>query len=363
MIRWGILGAGSIAKQFTQGLQTLPEAELLAVGSRKLETAAAFARQFNVPRKYQSYQDLVMDQDIDVIYIATPHAMHKDNCLLCLEAGKAVLCEKPFTLNARQAGEVIDLARHKKLFCMEAMWMRFIPLIQQVKDIINRGQLGEIRTLSADFGIRAEFEAGNRFFNPNLGGGALLDLGVYLISLAFYLFGPPAHIVSQAVLGQTKVDEQNSIIFRYAQGQLATLSSSLLTSTPTEALITGSRGQLKIHGPIYRPHRLSITKFLEKPLLSTGSLNQGRLSYFKQTFLARRLSHVLRSLLRERTKKMVIPYQGNGYNYEAAEVMRCLKNGVCESEIMPLDETLAIMETLDTIRAQWNFKYPQESSG
>lgn len=361
IIRWGILGTGYVAKQFAQGLSSLPDAKLLAVGSRKLETAGIFARQFNVPRKYKSYEELVADKDIDIVYIATPHVVHKDNCILCLEAGKATLCEKPFTINAKEAREVIELARKKRRFCMEAMWMRFIPIIQKTREIIDDGVIGEVKMLMADFGTQTEFDENDRHFNPDLGGGVLLDLGIYTISLAFYLLGPPLNIVSQSAFGKTKVDEQAAVIFHYAKGQLAILSSSLLTNMPNEAVIMGTKGQLRVHAPIYRPHKLSIQEFSQTPS-SPSDVKQLNFSKLKQMPLIRRLYHSYVSPLIQlmHTRKIVIPYKGNGYNYEAAEAMKCLRNGECESKIMPLDETLSIVETMDAIRSQWGFKYPNE---
>jgi predicted dehydrogenase len=366
-IRWGILGTGYAAKLFAQGLRFLPDAQLLAVGSRTLASAQEFSRQFGIPRAYESYEELVKDKDIDVVHIATPQSRHKDDCILSLEAGKAILCEKPFTINAQEAREVIALAREKQLFCMEAMWMRFIPLVQRVQTLINSGIIGEVRMLMADFGYPADINRDNRF-NPDLGGGALLDRGIYPLSLAFQLLGPPSDIVSQASMGNTGVDEQSAVLLHYPQGQLAILSATLRTHTPNEAMITGTQGLIRIHAPFYRPHKLSITQFPELPSSSgessSPSLKKRLLSSVKQNPLLQRLylrfDSYLLPLTRRQAKELVEPFDGNGYNYEAAEVMRCLRNGEWESKIMPLDETLSIMETMDSIRRQWNFKYPQE---
>ena len=359
-INWGILGTGYIAQEFARGLRMLPDAKLLAVGSRKLETAQKFANQFQISRAYQSYEELVADKDIDIVYIATPNIAHKDNCILCLEAGKAILCEKPFTLNAKDARDVIELARHKKLFCMEAMWMRFIPLIPKVREMINDGVIGDIKMVTADFGLQIAVDENDRRFNPNLGGGALLDIGIYPISLAFYLLGKPSNIVSQVTLGKTQVDEQSSLIFQYANGQLATLYSSFLTNTPNEVIIMGTQGQLRIHAPIYRPDQLSIQTF---PALSTTTSSNSQPSWkltLKQMALFKKSYHYLSRFI-HKPKKIVIPYQGNGYQYEAAEAMNCLRTGKMESQTMSLDETLTILETMDTLRTQWGVKYPNET--
>jgi predicted dehydrogenase len=368
-IHWGILGTGLIAREFAEGLRSLPDAQLLAVGSRKLVTAQEFSRQLNIPRAYGSYEELVADQDIDVVYIATPHIRHKEDCILCLQAGKAVLCEKPFTVNAQEARDVIAIAREKQLFCMEAMWMRFMPLIQTVQQMIHNGSIGEVRMLTADFGYPAKYNPENRFFNLKLGGGALLDRGVYPLSLAFQLLGLPSQVVSQASIGQTGVDEQVAILLGYPQGQLAILSTTLRSQTSNEAVIIGTGGQIRIHAPFFKPHKLSVSKFHEEsasfiPVSQSSGLKQRLLSSAKQSKLLKRLYLNFNSLafpfIGKQGKNIVQLYDGNGYNYEAAEVIQCIKNGEIESKIMPLDETLKIMETMDNIRSQWNLKYPHE---
>ncbi len=324
-IRWGILGTGSIAKKFAKGLTVLPQAELIAVGSRTQESADRFADQFQVPHRHAGYEALANDPEADVIYISTPHSLHKENSLLCLEAGKAVLCEKPFTINALEAELVINLARKKELFLMEAMWTRFIPLVAEVRQMLADGVIGEIQMLAADLGFWAEFEPEQRLFNPQLGGGSLLDVGVYPVSMASMIFGgSPATITSTARLGKTGVDENAAVIFGYEQGQIATLYSSVRTNSPSEAIIMGTKGRIKIHRLMFKPTKLTL------------SLND------------------------QEDETIEMPLEGNGYNYQAAEVMRCLQTGKLESETMPLAETLAIMQTMDQIRTQWGLKYPME---
>ena len=220
-IRWGILGTGWMARHFASGLQFLPEAKLLAVGSRSLGRAQEFARQFNLPFAHGDHAALANNSEVDVVYIATPNNKHKEDCFLCLNAGKAILCEKPFAINATESREIIALARQKGLFCMEAMWMRFMPLGQKVKELVEQGTIGDICMMSADFGYPVEFSPENRFFNPQLGGGALLDRGVYGLSLAFQLLGAPSGIASQASIGKSGVDEQMATILSYPQGALA----------------------------------------------------------------------------------------------------------------------------------------------
>ncbi|MBI4325425.1 MAG: Gfo/Idh/MocA family oxidoreductase [Chloroflexi bacterium] len=324
LIRWGILGTGQIARQFAAGLKSLPEAQLAAIGSRARESAVWFADQFSVPRRHATYVGLVNDPEIDVVYVATPHSCHKANTLLALAAGKAVLCEKPFAINAAEAEEAIRFARHKQLFLMEAMWTRFFPLMEKLRELLRSGAIGEPRLLTADFGFRTDFQEEERLFAPAYGGGALLDVGVYPVSLASMIFGAPQRIASLASMGGTGVDEESAVILSHAGGPLAVLTSAICTETPQEAVIMGTNGRVRIHRPWWRPSTLTLTR-------------DGR-----------------------EEETLEFPLVGNGYQHEAAAVMQCLREGKLESSIMPLAETLSIMKTLDAIRAQWGLKYPME---
>lgn len=321
-IRWGILGTGGIASKFADGLTALPDAETAAVGSRTQESADRFGDKYQIPRRHSSYEALANDPDVDVIYIATPHTFHAENTRLCLEAGKAVLCEKPFAINAQEAQGMVALARQKGLFLMEAMWTRYLPIIVHVRRLIADGVIGEVRMLNADFGFRTGFNPEGRLFNPDLGGGALLDVGIYPVSLAYALFGKPAEVKTLAGLGATGIDEQSAYLFGYPGGQLALLSSAVRTSTPHEAIIAGTDGMIRIPS-WWNARQFTLTKNGE-------------------------------------TSVIELPFHGNGYNYEAAEVMRCLREGLLESDTMSLDETLSIMGTLDAIREQWGLVYPKE---
>ncbi|MFA6243998.1 MAG: Gfo/Idh/MocA family oxidoreductase, partial [Candidatus Hydrogenedentales bacterium] len=226
-IRWGILGTGSIARQFARGLQSAEGAELSAVGSRAASTAESFAKEFGVSRCHGSYEALAGDPDVDVIYVATPHPMHKDNTLLCLNHGKAVICEKPFAVNAQEARAMVKTAHAKKLFLMEAMWTRYIPAVAKARQWVRDGKIGEVRMIQADFGFRAGWDETSRLLDPNFAGGALLDVGIYPISLAyFFMSGGPRRVLTTATIGDTGVDEQNAIVFEYASGALALLSSA-----------------------------------------------------------------------------------------------------------------------------------------
>jgi predicted dehydrogenase len=323
-VGWGILSTGKIAAGFAEDLHHVPGAVLAAVGSRSAEAAEAFGNRFRIPRRHASYADLVHDPAVDVVYVATPHSLHAAHARLALEAGKHVLCEKPFTLNARQAADLIALARERRLFLMEAMWMRFLPALVDVRRILAEGTLGEVRMLSADFGLRFAFNPQGRLFAPELGGGALLDLGVYPVSLAHMVLGRPDTIVSQASLGPTGVDDQSGIVLRYPSGQLAILHTAMGAATPTEAAIIGTQGRLHLRSPFYRTDDLTL------------------------------------SLPGKRDRKIHHRRRGNGLHYQALAVMESLRQGRLECETMPLSETLAVMETLDAIRAPWGLRYPGE---
>ena len=323
-IRWGILGTGWIANQFAQGLSQLSDAELVAIGSRTLESAQSFAAKYGASHLHASYQALVRDAEVDVIYVATPNPQHKEHSLLCLEAGKPVLCEKPFALNAREAEDVIRVAREKKLFLMEAMWSRFFPLMAKVRALLTDGAIGDVQMLVADLCIQFDFEPSDRRFSLDLGGGALLDLGVYPISLASMLMGPPSKVTTLAHLGETGVDEQAGIVLQYGKGQMSTLYTSTRVDSPVDAILMGTKGQIRIHPWWIHPDRLTL------------------------------------SLVGQEPTTMEMPYEGNGYQFEATEVMDCLRANRLESDLMPLDETVSVMQTMDTIRAQWGLRYPTE---
>jgi predicted dehydrogenase len=356
-IRWGILGTGAVARDFARGLRFVPDVELAAVASRSAANADAFARTFAVPRSYAGYEALVADRDVDVVYIATPAARHRDDCLLALSAGKPVLCEKPFTTTADEAQEVIAKARSSGLFCMEAMWMRFLPALARLREMLAQKVIGEVRLLSADLGFPAPYDPTSRLFDPKLGGGAFLDLGVYPLSLAFLVLGRPDRVVSQATLGPTGVDEDAAALLHYPEGKLAVLTASLRGQLPGEARIVGTRGHIRIHSPLYRPHRLSICLHAEPASAATPPGDGGLRARLKSSRVLRsiyfRFEGLLRPLLQGRPTALVAPFTGNGYNYEAAEVVRCLRANEVESLLMPLDETVAIMEVLDEIRAAW----------
>ncbi len=324
-IRWGILGTGDIARQFASDLALVEEAELAAVGSRRRETADRFGARFDIPRRYAGYERLVLDEEVDVVYIATPHPRHRNDALLCLEHGKAVLCEKPFALNAAQAEQMVSAARARGLFLMEAMWTAFFPAVRAALKAVRDGAIGVPRLVRADFAYKAAFDPAWRLFNVALGGGALLDIGIYTVALAqMFLNAYPDTIHSTVRMAETGVDEESVLAMRYPSGAAAVLTNSLRYDAPQEALIAGDGGYVRLPHPFSQPDSYTIR---------TGDTE----------------------------KRVAYARQGYGYHLEAREVTQCLREGRTESAVAPLEETLRTLRILDTVRAQWNFAYPSET--
>lgn len=347
--RWGILGTGSIAALFAEDLGRLSGAELAAIGSRSQATADAFARSFGVTRAHGSYRALVEDQDVDVIYVATPNSSHMEHCLLALEHGKPVLCEKPFALSADDARAVVELARRKRLFCMEGMWMRFAPLMREVLRRVREGEIGEVRMVAASLGFATAYDPTHRLFDLHKGGGALLDLGVYPLSFVSQLLGRQRALSAYASWTESGVDEQTSVLLEFASGAQATITASLRCRMPNEATIVGTRGTVRIEAPLYCPESATFVRSESPKVLMDVPKRRRSLLKLRQ--------HPLLRDLRERVKgardRRVLTMRriGNGYAHEALEVMRCLALGECESSIMPLHETLDMMQTLDEVRS------------
>ncbi|RKP54210.1 gfo/Idh/MocA family oxidoreductase [Cohnella endophytica] len=324
-IKWGIAGPGMISRQFAKDLVHAEGAHLAAVAGRSLEKAESFASEFGIAKAYGSLEELAQDPDIDIVYVGTLHPAHRDNAMIFLRAGKAVLCEKPFTINAGEAEELISYARENQIFLMEAMWTRYLPAIAQVRQWLAEGRIGEVRMVKADFGFDFEWQAGSRLLDPNLGGGALLDVGIYPLSFVSMVFGEqPARVHSNVRIGATGVDEQFSLLLEYEGGKTASLNGAVQLAMPNEAYILGTKGQ--IHIPEFFAARTATLRVAgEEPIVYEDSRS------------------------------------GSGYAFEAVEAMACLREGRTESLTMPLDETLEIMRTLDGIRWQWNLRYPFES--
>ncbi len=322
-IRWGIMGAGQMAAKFASDLPRLPGARLTAVGSLSLQRAEAVVKPYSGAKAFGSYEDLAACPDVDIIYVATRNPRHCPCVYLCLNAGKPVLCEKPFALNATEARQMIDLARERKLFLMEAMWTRFFPAIREMMRLIQEGAIGQTRMINVNFGYAGDPSPQGRLLNPALGGGTLMDVGVYAIALANMLFGRADRVSSFAGIGTTGVDEALAILMQFGGGELATCNCSVMLHTFKEADIIGTTGRIRIHEPCWKPHTLSLIYHGKEP---------------------RVLSH---------------PYPGLGYQFEIAEVMRCLQEGLLECPLMPLDDTLAVMEVVDACRLQWKHIYRQ----
>jgi predicted dehydrogenase len=323
-IRWGILGCGRIARKFAADLVHVPDAELVAAGSRNKSDAEAFAREFPVRFVHGSYGELAANPAVDVIYVASPHGLHYDHVLLCLEGGKAVLCEKAFAINSRQAEEMIRKASGSKIFLMEALWTKFLPHYQMLMDWISSGRLGVIRSVLANFGFIPPQPAPARLLDPALGGGTILDIGIYNVFFALSVLGRPEGIEAHMTPAATGVDEQCAVLFTYPDGAQAQLFSSFSSNLATEADISGNSGRVRLTSRFYEPS----TSFEFYP---------GR----PET-------------------RQVIPYDrepGFGYQYEARHVGECLRMGLTESPVMRHADTLLLMETLDRIRRQAGIRY------
>ncbi|MFC9846209.1 Gfo/Idh/MocA family protein [Streptomyces sp. NPDC060223] len=328
-VRWGILATGGIAAAFTADLVDLPDAEVVAVASRTDASAKAFAERFGIPRAYGDWASLAEDADVDVVYVATPHSAHRAAAGLCLEAGRHVLCEKAFTLNSREAEELVALARRHDRFLMEAMWTYCNPLIRRLKALVEDGAVGEVRTVQADFGISGPFPPSHRLRDPAQGGGALLDLGVYPVSFAQLLLGEPSDVVARAVLSDEGIDLQTGAVLSFESGALATVHCSLTGGTPTAASITGSEGRIDVPDGFFFADRFVLHRDGRDPEEFTADPAHG---------------------------------PRNSLKHEAAEVMRALRAGETESPLVPLDGTLAVMRTLDAIRDRIGVRYPSEAS-
>ena len=314
-LRWGIISTGGIAHTFVNDLQYTESGVAAAVGSRTIEAANTFADQFAIAHRYGSYEELVEDPDVDAVYVGTPHPMHFENAKLALGHDKPVLVEKAFTMTAREAIELIELARSKKLFLMEAMWTRFLPHVAAVNQLIAAGELGDIVAVEADHGQHFDYDPASRWFSPELGGGALLDLGVYPVSFASMLLGTPSKMVTMIDLAPTGVDRQASMIFGYDNGAQAYLNTTSGAKTPTTATISGTKARIEIDGDFYAPSAFSL-------ITRAGE-----------------------------ARRFEFETQGRGLHFEAAEVARCLGQGLLESPLMPLSETVSIMQTMETVLA------------
>jgi len=308
-----------------EGLSILPDANVCAVASRDLNRAKDFARTHRIEKAYGTYEELARDPDIDVVYIATPHPWHCENTLLCLQHNKAVLCEKPLAMNEREVLKMVSTAREKNLFLMEALWTRFLPSILKAMEVIAAGELGKVRHIKSDFGIWRSFDPLHRMFNKDLGGGSLLDIGIYPLFLTLLHWGEPEQISAVADIGSTAVDESLALTLKYSDGRIATLFSSFTVDSTVETHICGTKGRLRLNRWWFCPTTLELTR------------GEGK-------------------------AETIDPHaMGNGYNYEAEEVMRCLRIGATESDLLPLDFSLRLMRLMDRIRKEIGLVYDADA--
>ena len=315
-IKWGILGTGGIAHEFAADVRSHTEMKISAVGSRSLAKAKEFDKEVY---PFGSYEELVTS-DVDAIYVATPHQVHAENTILALNAGKPVLCEKPFAINAAQAIDMAAAAKQNNLLLMEAMWTRYLPHIQKVRELMH--ELGEVLNVQADHG--QSLMSIKRLTDPNYAGGALLDLGIYPVSFTYLVFGRPEKITAKSVI-ENGVDLQTSAIFEYAGGRQAVINTVMNAKTPTAASINGTKARLELATSFYRPTDMRLV------------YNDGRIVDFKNE------------------------YRGHGLREQAIYFEKMLISGKKDSELLPISETISIMETLDEIRNQIGLKYPMEN--
>jgi predicted dehydrogenase len=316
-VRWGILGTGNIAATFTEDLLILDDHLVAAVGSRDDRRARDFATKYGIDRAYGSYEELADDDSLDVIYVATPHSEHADQAKLCLRAGRGVLVEKPFTVTAAEAAEVVAVAHEQHRFAMEAMWTRFNPLVREIRDLVAGGAIGRVTAIQADLSGAPPYQPEHRLWNPDLAGGALLDVGVYPVSFGSMLLGEPDAVRAVAALAPTGVDANTAVTARYPGGAVGLYHCGLWATSPQPATITGTGGRITIGPPFYRPDNFTIDPDDGEP----------------------------------RTRSVIL--RGHGYTYQAEEVARCLREGLTESPVMPLADTLSVMRTLDAARADY----------
>ncbi|MEY4115100.1 MAG: hypothetical protein RLZ76_1793 [Bacteroidota bacterium] len=323
-IRWGILACGKIAKKFAADLKLVEDGELIAVASRDVERAKQFAADFPAKYVFGSYEELVNCDEVDAIYVASPHSHHHEHTLLCLNHGKAVLCEKAFAINQQQAKEMIELARTKKVFLMEALWTRFLPHYLKVREMIAEGKLGELKGVLANFGFKPPEPVSQRLFEPALGGGSLLDIGIYPVFLAQSILGVPDSITAKMDPAHTGVDEQCSMVFHYKNGITANLFSTLASNLETDADIFGTKGRIRLTNRFYEP--------------------SATIQYYPDII----------------TSRTIIPIEkeaGWGYQHEIRHVNECLQKGLTESPVWSLDDTFNLMQTLDRIRKEMGLIY------
>jgi predicted dehydrogenase len=326
-IKWGIIGTGTIAKKFAADLKYVNGAVLTAVASRNQQTADAFASVFQIPKSYSSYKQLAMDDEIDVVYIATPHVFHFENTIMCLQNKKAVLCEKPFAINIKQVTAMIGAAREQNVFLMEGLWTKFLPHYKKVQDLIEQGTIGDVVAIQSNFGFTVTERSSARFTEISLGGGTLLDIGIYNIFLAMGILGKPDSVSSFIKKTSNGIDEQCAVTFGYNSGAIAQLFSTFNANIPIEAQVFGTKGNLKITHCFHDPSA--------NILLSENSGTDYKIIEVEKA-------------------------KGSGFEYEAAHVTDCLLKGIKESPVMSFQDSMDLIETLDTVRKITGIVYAED---
>jgi predicted dehydrogenase len=319
-INWGIIGLGSIANKFATDLLTIPNTKLYAVASRSQDKANGFAGKYNATKAYDSYEALVKDKNIDAVYIATPHALHKENTMLCLEHGIAVLCEKPFAMNINEVQDMIAMSKEKKVLLMEALWTYFLPHYQFVLEELKNETYGKLLKVEADFGFHRAFDDSARLFNKSLGGGSLLDIGIYPIFAALSTLGIPQNMEANALFFDNGADSTCNMMFKYKNGETAKLKSTLTEDTPTEAVFYCENGTIKVNTMFHMPTTVTVTSNSEEKTLDFG-------------------------------------YKTIGYNYEAIHFNELIRQGKTESNIMTFDFSKNLIKTLDAVRTLIDLEY------
>ena len=329
VIRWGILGAGRIARKFASDLKLVKDAQLVAIGSRSLKSAEEFATEFPLQYKYDSYEALAANESVDVIYIATPHNLHYENTLLCLQHNKAVLCEKPFAMNVHQTKEMIALAKEKNIFLMEALWTKFLPHYNKLQSLLKEKKLGEVRSVLINFGFRPMKPVPARMYDPELGGGTIMDIGIYNVFMAMSVLGKPDVIEASMTPAATGVDEQCAILFKYRNGAMAQLFSTFSSDLATEADIAGTDGRIRLTSRFYAP--------------------SSTIEFYADRIDSKEVIEVEKE-------------EGFGYQHEARHVTECLQKGLTESPVVKFEDTIELMEILDKVRSIAGVKYTADKN-
>ena len=360
MFRWGIIGAGYAARKFVLGLRSSDGGMPALVCSRTEANARAFARDFGIANIRLNVEDAARSSDVDAFYIATPPSAHRDQAIACLSAGKAVLVEKPFAASRDDAEAIATASRCSGVFCMEGMWTRFLPLIEELRTKIRNGAIGTPRSLCGSFGASNVPESNESLFNPDLAGGALLHRGVYPLAMAFDLLGEAELAAAAARKGPTGVDEDCILALRHRGGALSTVRASLRAPLPNDLTVEGDHGAIHVHAPIFRPFRMTLTKARPASRLKPGSLSLEKIREGALAQAAQQRFRGLAAAFRPGGARTVTrAYAGNGYHYEADEVMRCVQRGAKESALMPLAQSVTMAALIDQARASWADQRPE----